>query len=208
VSQLARLSAEYQEEHRRRPVDFVWGGVDRAEAVRQAVGGPGRRVLDIGCRYGALTRFYASDNSVVGVDVDADALRHAADLGIEPVWADVEEGLEFQDHSFDVVVAAELLEHLRRPRQLVEEAARVLRPGGTIVGSVPNSFRLKNRLVFLRGRPPESNSTHAQMFRAQDVLELLQGFERARIEYVAGRFVHLHPRLLANIIVFSARKPG
>jgi SAM-dependent methyltransferase len=42
------------------------------------------------------------------------------------VWADVDEPLPFDDAAFDVVVAAELLEHLRRPDLLMAEISRVL----------------------------------------------------------------------------------
>jgi hypothetical protein len=52
------------------------------------VGGPGKRILDLGCRTGSLTRVCASGNEVVGVDVDRGALHEAARLGIETVWAD------------------------------------------------------------------------------------------------------------------------
>jgi SAM-dependent methyltransferase len=165
-------------------------------------------VLDVGCRAGALTRLYAAENDVVGLDVDREALAEAAKLGIETVWADAEERLPFADASFDVVVSAELLEHLREPRRVVEEVGRVLRPGGKLVGSVPNAYRLKNRLRFLAGRPAESNPTHLHMFRPQEVLALLEGFEDRRLEFVVGRFVRLHPRLFANVIVFEARKPA
>ena len=124
------------------------------------------------------------------------------------MWADVEEPLPFDDASFDVVVAAELLEHLRRPDHLVAEIARVLRPGGTIAGSVPNAYRLKNRLRALRGRPIEQDETHEHLFRAGDVLRLLNGFESPRLKFVVGRFVRLHPRQFANVIVFSGQRPG
>jgi SAM-dependent methyltransferase len=208
LSRLERLSERYANHHRARSHDFVWGGIERARPLRLAVGGPGKRVLDLGCRYGALTRFYSSGNEVVGVDVNREALAEAAKLGIETVWADAEEPLPFPDESFDVVVAAELLEHLREPRRLMQEAARVLRRGGTIAGSVPNSYRLKNRLLLLAGRPLPEDPTHLHVFRSRDVLSLLVGFDQPQIEYVAGRLVQLHPRLFGNMIVFSARKPG
>lgn len=141
------------------------------------------------------------------MDVDRGALEEAAKLGIETVWADVEESLAFDDAEFDVVVAAELLEHLRRPGRLVEEIRRVLRPGGTIAGSLPNAYRLKNRLRVLRGLTVEQDPTHVHLFRPRDVLRLLGTFEAYRLEFVVGRFVRVSPRQFANVMVFSARKP-
>ena len=209
MSRLERLDERYHRHHSEaRSPGFVFAAPERSELFRRYVGGPGRRVLDLGCRDGALARAYLAGNAVVGVDVDRHALGEAAKLGIETVWADAEEPLPFEDESFDVVVAAELLEHLGDPARVVTEAARVLRPGGTLTGSVPNSFRLKNRLRFLAGRPPEEDPTGLHLFRPQDVLALLAGFDEPRLEYVASRFLRLHPRLLANVIVFSARKPA
>jgi 2-polyprenyl-3-methyl-5-hydroxy-6-metoxy-1,4-benzoquinol methylase len=176
---------------------------------REAVGGPGLRVLDIGCRYGALTRAYVEGNEVVGIDVDREALEEAArELGIETHWADVDQGLEFPDESFDVVVAGEVLEHVRDPARLAAEALRVLRPGGTFVASVPNSYRLKNRVRFALGRKPETDPTHLHMFTPGDARELLRGFVRPDVDYVVGRFVRVHPRLMGNNILFRGVKPG
>jgi SAM-dependent methyltransferase len=207
VSGLDELSERYGEHHRTaRSQDFVFGGAERAELFRRLVGGPGRRVLDLGCRYGALTRAYAEGNDVVGVDVDRDALAEAAKLGIKTRWADVEQPLPFEDESFDVVVAGELLEHVRDPGRLVAEARRLLRPGGRLVGSVPNAFRLMNRLRFLAGLPPERDPTHLHMFTPRDVAALLAELEDVELRLISSRFLRLHPRLFANDIVFTGRK--
>jgi SAM-dependent methyltransferase len=204
---LDELRERYEEHHRTgRSPDFVFGGEERAELFRRLVGGPGRRVLDLGCRYGALTRAYVQGNDVVGVDVDRDALAEAAKLGIETRWADVEHQLPFEDERFDVVVAGELLEHVRDPERLVAEAWRLLRPGGLLVGSVPNAFRLLNRLRFLAGLPPERDPTHLHMFTPQDVEALLADFEDVELRLISSRFLRLHPRLFANDIVFVGRK--
>jgi SAM-dependent methyltransferase len=206
---LEELDERYRAHHREsRSPEFVFGGEERKALFAGLVGGPGRRVLDLGCRYGALTRAYTDGNDVVGVDVDRDALAQAAKLGIETRWADIEQPLEFPDASFDVVVAGELLEHLREPASVVAEIRRVLRPGGRFVGSLPNAFRLRNRLVFLVGRPPEDDPTHLHLFSPADVRALLAGWEDVELDYVIGRFVRLHPRLFSNLIVFSARAPG
>jgi len=138
MTRLERLNDRYYEHHGRRQ-EFVFGADDRAGLIAQLVGGPDLRVLDLGCRTGALTQHYAEGNVLVGVDVDQRALEQAsARLGIDTVWADVEDELPFPDDSFDVVVAGELLEHVRDPQALVDEVHRVLRSGGTFVGSVRN----------------------------------------------------------------------
>jgi len=205
---LEQLSKRYAEHNRsERGAGFVFARPERETLFKRYVGGPGRRVLDLGCRDGALTQAYLDGNGVVGVDADQEALAEAARLGIETHWADLDQPLDLEDASFDVVVAGELLEHLRDPQRLVREVRRVLRPGGTFVASVPNAYRLKGRLLFLFGRPPENDPTHLQMFSAADVRALLAGFDDSQLHFVAGRLVPLHPRLFANDIVFAGRKP-
>jgi SAM-dependent methyltransferase len=205
---LEQLSERYAEHNRvERGAGFVFAGLERVELFRRYVGGPGRHVLDLGCRDGALTQTYAGGNEIVGVDADREALAEAQKLGIETRWADLDDALPFEESSFDVVVAGELLEHLRDPQRVVSEVLRVLRPGGTFVGSVPNAYRLKNRLRFLRGHQPENDPTHLQMFAPGDVRAFLDGFEDVQLHLIAGRLVPLHARLFANDIVFSGRKP-
>jgi SAM-dependent methyltransferase len=204
-----RLEKRYRDHHReRRSPEFVYGGEDRARLFRDLVGGPGLRVLDLGCRYGALSRAYLEGNEILGLDVDREALAEAAKLGIETRWADVEQPLGLDDASFDVVVAGELLEHVRDPEALVAEVRRVLKPGGRFVGSVPNAYRAKNRLRFLLGRPPEQDPTHLHMYAPVQVRALLREWDDVELRFIAGRLVPLNARLFANDVVFSARRPS
>jgi SAM-dependent methyltransferase len=202
------LSERYEQHHRERrdEGDFVFVP-ERIPLIVDAVG-EGKRVLDLGCRSGALTRHFLEGNSVVGLDVDPAALEKAAALGIEPVQANVEEPLPFEDATFDVVVAGELFEHLQFPDALVAEIRRVLRPGGVLAGSVPNAFRVQSRLRFLRGRPPEDDPTHLRMFSPTALRELLVAFEQIELHFVGGRFARLNPRLFARDLVFSGTNAG
>ena len=205
---MSDLSERYEQHHRERrdEGDFVFVP-ERIPLIVGAVG-QGKRVLDLGCRSGALTRHFLEGNSVVGLDVDPAALEKAAALGIEPVQANVEKPLPFEDATFDVVVAGELFEHLQFPDALVGEIRRVLRPGGVLVGSVPNAFRVQSRLRFLRGRPPEDDPTHLRMFSPTALRELLAGFEPIELHFVGGRFARLNARLFARDLVFSGAKAG
>jgi SAM-dependent methyltransferase len=206
-SQLERLETIYRLHHEaRRPSEFVFCEPERSPLFRAWIG-RGKRVLDLGCRFGALTRAYLDGNEVVGVDIDRRALDEAAKLGIEPLWADAAKPLPLPDESFDVVVAGELFEHLPVPEWTVAETRRVLRPGGILVGSVPNAYRLKSRLSFLLGRLPDNDPTHLHLFSPADLRGLLAGFVEPELRFVAGRLTPLHPRLFAQDICFRARKP-
>ena len=202
------LGERYEEHHRERrdEGDFVF--VPERIPLFVAAIGRGKRVLDLGCRSGALTRHFLEGNTVVGLDIDAAALEKARALGIEPVRANVEEPLPFDDSSFDAVVAGELFEHLQFPEALVAEIRRVLRPGGVLVGSVPNAFRVQSRLRFLRGRPPEDDPTHLRMFSPDATRALLRDFDEVRIDFVGGRYARLNARLLARDLVFAAMAPA
>jgi SAM-dependent methyltransferase len=200
-----RLAERYRRHHaeRRQGGEFVFVP-ERLPLFVRAVGGPGRTVLDLGCRTGAVTQHFLPGNRVVGADVDEGALALAAERGIEPVWADAEEPLPFEDATFDVVVAGEFLEHVRDPEAVIAEVRRVLRRGGTFVGSVPNAFRIQSRLLFLRGRHPEDDPTHLQLYSPAAVRRLLGDFASVELHFVGGRYRRLHPRLLARDLVFVA----
>jgi ubiquinone/menaquinone biosynthesis C-methylase UbiE len=57
--------------------------------------------------------------------------------------------LPFDDRSFDHVTCLEGLEHIENPQQAMREFARVLRPGGTVIVSIPNILNIEERLKWL-----------------------------------------------------------
>lgn len=182
--------------------------------------GTGKRVLDLGCRDGILTQHYVAGNEVTGVDIDQQALALAAQrLGIRTLWLNLNcEQFPFEQGSFDVIVAGELLEHLADPALIVREAQRILAPGGAFIGSVPNSFHWRARLAYLQGRSIE-DPTHLQRFSRSTLLKLLQGFAHIQVLPIGGMggrllpivpgwasqpLVRALPRLLASDFLFLA----
>jgi SAM-dependent methyltransferase len=98
-------------------------------------------VLDAGCGVGYGAAYLAETaRRVVGVDLSAEALEHARREYARPN-VDYLEGdllaLPLPDASFDVVCAFETIEHLDDQREFLHEAARVLRPEGTLLVSTP-----------------------------------------------------------------------
>lgn len=157
--------------------------------------GKGKKVLDIGCRDGELTKFYAEGNTVTGADIDREALALASEkLGIETMWLDVNEEFPFPDASFDAVVACEIMEHIFYTRPFLQKIQRVLRPGGTFVGSVPNAFRMRNRFKFLFGNEYETDPTHVHQFSYFRLKEILgEFFTDVEIQPIGGKILPILP---------------
>lgn len=88
----------------------------------------GAVVLDLGCGPGR-DHYLFNGHRIVGLD------RYAGD-GIEIV-ADAEKRLPIPDASYDAVFSNHVLEHLCRPEDTLRECHRILRPGGTLIVSVP-----------------------------------------------------------------------
>src|SRR3989344_5189322 len=107
----------------RRGEGFVILSTERGDFLREKIG-RGKRVLDVGCRDGALTAAFAEGNEVLGLDIDMHALETARrTLGIQVRHVDLNADWGLEAESFDAVVAAEVLEHLYYPEKVIEKIA-------------------------------------------------------------------------------------
>jgi ubiquinone/menaquinone biosynthesis C-methylase UbiE len=97
---------------------------------------PGMQLLDVGCGPGTLTADlarYVAPGRVVGLDRSSEVIAEARQLDevVEFAIGDVYR-LDFPDHSFDVVHAHQLLQHLSDPVRALTEMRRLTRPGGVV----------------------------------------------------------------------------
>ena len=103
-----------------------------------------KSILDIGCGGGLLTEEFAKRGArVTGVDSSYRSLYHAKAHARENAL-DIAyrlgnaSALSFPDHSFDIVVASEVLEHIGNLNPALWHMARVLKPGGLFLFDTPN----------------------------------------------------------------------
>lgn len=175
--------------------------------------GVGKKILDIGCRDGTLTRHFVKGNTVTGVDVDEVLMEKIrASLDIETLSIDLNgEWEQLNGKRFDVVVAGEILEHLYFPKRILTKIASILEPGGLLIGSVPNAFSLKNRARYALGRKegtPLADPTHINHFSVPELRALLkERFKDVTIVGLGryGRLARLSPQHFAFDLVFIAR---
>jgi SAM-dependent methyltransferase len=136
---------------------------DLALALLRETGKLGGDILDLGAGGGFLARALSAERSRLGIKpgkrlqaCDIDGARFSAE-GVEFKRCDVNDGLPYPDGVFDAVVAIEVMEHTRAPYDVLADIARVLKPGGALIFSVPNVGHALSRLMFLA-------SGHYQMF--------------------------------------------
>jgi O-antigen biosynthesis protein len=144
--------------------------------------GSGKRVLEVGCASGHVTRaLVAQGNTVVGVEIDPEAAKTAAEDAERVVVGDLEDmdlDVELGGDQFDVVVLGDVLEHLRDPLPILRSARRLLVPKGFIVISLPNVAHADVRLMLLSGRWDYRDlglmdRTHVRFFTRESARQLL-----------------------------------
>lgn len=205
---LERLSAFYRNHHERGDRDGFTVSQDRRGPLFAQWIGRGKRVLDIGCRDGTLTRYFAEGNHLLGLDVDKTSLAQAAaHLGIETRWSDISLSIPADDGTFDCVVAGEVIEHLPYLDITLAEVARVLVLGGLFVGSVPNAYTLKARLDVLKGKDLDRDPTHLQFFSPAKLRRALGSrFDVRDIVPVRGKWARMSLSLFARHLAWRAVK--
>jgi 2-polyprenyl-3-methyl-5-hydroxy-6-metoxy-1,4-benzoquinol methylase len=191
-----------------------WAGVPRR---------PGLRVLDAGCGAAPALRYLALlGYNVVGSDLMRYPLEQAKTVAPEAstVLNDLTEGHAFADGAFDVVLAADVIEHLHDGAALLRECWRVLRPGGTVIISTVNAWDLRRWTHPRTGRvwSALTDPTHVQFYTPLELGGALSdaGFGRVRtwaglkpIAWLPLRKPRIgipYPPLLGNGLAATGRK--
>lgn len=175
----------------------------------------GARVLDVGCGTGELTALVRDECGARVVGVEPDPLRaaRARERGIEVHEGVLTPSLASALGTFDVVLYADVLEHLVDPLGELEKAAQFLAPDGVTIISVPNVAHWSVRVNLLRGRfnyAPTGimDATHLRWFTSRTLLQLLKraGFTPVQIKHSSGGFLPCYQNTMLSRIPTRLRK--
>jgi len=150
---------------------------DFVEAICRQVTDRRPRILDVGCGTGANLLMLSKYGDAEGVDISEDALAFCRERGLDKVKLGAGEELPYEDDSFDLVTAFDVVEHMDDDLAGLREMRRVLRPGGRVLLFVPT-------FMFLWGLQDDV-SHHRRRYRLSELRRVLEqaGFEVERMTY-------------------------
>ena len=166
------------------------------------------RILDLGCGNGSLTHLIAQQGyEVVGVEDSEQGVAIARQTfpDCHFIQASIYE-LPFAEleNSFDIVLSAEVIEHLLYPRELVRAAKKCLKPNGHLIVTTPYHGYLKNLVLALLGKmdkhfDPLWDGGHIKFFSVSTLRELLETENSTDIEFkFSGRVPFLWKSMLCS----------
>lgn len=151
-----------------------------AQLLRLLGEGRGRSLLDVGCAQGEIANGLARQGwSVVGVEPDQRDAAVARQQGLRVVDGYLSDVLEDIGQTFDVVLYADVLEHMSDPIGALKQTKQLLNPQGMVVASIPNIAHLAVRLQLMAGsftytdRGP-LDRTHLRFFTRRTVRQLFE----------------------------------
>lgn len=161
----------------------------------------GSAILEIGFASGYIAeKLKKNGNTIVGVEINKqDALR-AKNIYEKIVIGNIEDInilKKIGTRKFDVIIFADVLEHLQDPNFVLKNIKKLLSPKGNIIISVPNIAFLTNRFLHLLGNFDYQDwgimdRTHLRFFTYKTLLQLVQssGLHISQFDYI-GNFTQL-----------------
>ncbi|MCG2686225.1 class I SAM-dependent methyltransferase [Candidatus Parcubacteria bacterium] len=155
-----------------------------------------KRILDVGCSEGKLGRYLRQHKraAVFGIDVSDRAIKKAKRNLDGAFVLDIEtDRLPFAKKSFDIIICADILEHLYDPLVVLEKLKPYLKDGGIFVLSIPNIANIAVRWNLLWGRFDYRqggimDESHIRFFTNKTVRELISraGLTILKMDHTPG----------------------
>ncbi|MBE9008240.1 class I SAM-dependent methyltransferase [Fortiea sp. LEGE XX443] len=166
------------------------------------------RILDIGCGNGSLSNLLAQNGyEVVGIEESESGVKFASQAFPDCRFVQGSiYNLPYAEigEKFDVVIAAEVIEHLFFPRELLKNAKQCLKPNGSLIVTTPYHGYLKNMIIAISGRmdhhfSPLWDGGHIKFFSVATMTALLKTENYTNIKFdFAGRLPYLWKSMLCS----------
>lgn len=151
---------------------------EKIELIKRTISGlnrSGRPLADVGCFTGLITEEYRAlgFSRAVGFDGAEGALAAAAARGIDARrWTIGSERCPASSSEFDVVIAADVIEHIVDTDHFMGELSRILVPYGFLIITTPNLASWRSRIRLLLGKPPCSSPGASPTVRSDLMIDL------------------------------------
>jgi len=183
--------------------------------------GSNKKVLEIGTATGYISKILKENNcKVTGVEVNSDWANEAAKYVDRMITGDIEDldfKKEFDNEKFDVILVADILEHLHDPVKTLKKFYLLLSDNGYLVCSIPNISYFPMRLHLLNGEFLYESTgildeSHYHFFTLDNILLMLDesGFSISKLQRVKETFflhhrtdlkhTSFHDNLIASIL--------
>jgi 2-polyprenyl-3-methyl-5-hydroxy-6-metoxy-1,4-benzoquinol methylase len=182
--------------------------------------GENKRVLDVGCAAGYLAKELKKKNCyVVGIELDPKAAKEATRYCDKVITGNVEviDEISYSEGFFDIIIYADVLEHLVRPDLVLKKFAKYLSKKGYVLASIPNVVNWYYRLRFLFGTFNYEESgildkTHLRFFTLKTAKELFEtsDYRIIKIDYTGFaskyKILRLFPGFFAIQFIIAAQR--
>ncbi|TVY10079.1 class I SAM-dependent methyltransferase [Paenibacillus cremeus] len=149
----------------------------------------GQTILDAGCGVGAFSEPLVQRNTVHGVDFSQKSLEFAAARGLQTSSQDLT-GMDFEKNTFDVVLCIGVIQLIENYIPVIQELARVTKPGGTLLIQTLNKGSLQRKLLMLI----EKSKKFDQMYSMNELKGVYERFGFEEIEFLK----YYHPLKLVT----------
>ncbi|MFN3551297.1 MAG: class I SAM-dependent methyltransferase [Endomicrobiia bacterium] len=175
--------------------EYYWWHIAKRKLVVNFIPKTNCKILDVGCGTGKLMEELLQNGHLVyGIENEPTAIEFCKKRGIEKIQIfNLEENLNIDNDSFDVITCLDVLEHIEKDENLIKEFKRIVKPSGILILTVPSYMWLWSYWDEILG--------HKRRYNKKILFEKMQkvGFQIVKIS-------HFYSFLLPIAIVFRVIK--
>ena len=177
INKNTKIDPEFYELHKEDKVEEKYKTICNLINKEKSV-----RLLDVGCGVGELTTFLNGNVYYTGVDNSKKRIEYAKKKYEGKFIHSFGEEILFGNNTFDYVILTEVIEHVENPLKLLKECKRVLKVGGTFIGSTPNATDI-NRVIKSIFRKDHGHIEHMQVFGSFEIKTTMKcaGFKDTKV---------------------------